>query len=184
MSPWFDLYRAQTAARSLLPESQSDIRKVLIDFADRAHSAQTIRGKFQRRERENLTEWHIAAPDSQIEVVFAGFCNVKLQLLALVDKRARQLRQFSATLSGENETTGQPWTAAVHFESNAEGPTSDHKGAGAASHAAFHCHVGPDLDALPKIRVPLPAVSPAEALRWLLSIVDPAMEPAPWPNFA
>lgn len=56
----------------------------------------------------------------------------------------------------------------------------DRKGGGACGHAAFHCHVGPTLDHEPKVRVPLPAIGPAAALDWLLSIVIPAWEPAPW----
>ena len=36
------------------------------------------------------------------------------------------------------------------------------------------------LDHESKVRVPFPAVGPADALDWLLSIVVPAWEPAPW----
>ena len=53
-------------------------------------------------------------------------------------------------------------------------------GAGGCGHATFHCHVGPDLDAKPKVRVPFPAVGPEHALDWLLATVVPGIEPMPW----
>ncbi|HEX4422555.1 MAG TPA: hypothetical protein VH165_31790 [Kofleriaceae bacterium] len=56
----------------------------------------------------------------------------------------------------------------------------ERKGGGACGHAAFHCHVGLTLEHEPKVRVPLPAVAPADALDWLLSTVVPNWEPAPW----
>ena len=59
-------------------------------------------------------------------------------------------------------------------------PGGDRQGSGACGHAAFHCHVGPTLDAEPKVRVPLPPLHPADALDWVLSQVVPGYEPAPW----
>jgi len=42
--------------------------------------------------------------------------------------------------------------------------------------------MGPNLDAEPVIRVPLPAIGPSEALEWVISqlVPTPAFEPAPW----
>lgn len=59
---------------------------------------------------------------------------------------------------------------------------SDRHALGAGGHAVLHCHVGPDLNARPKIRVPLPPISAAEALDWVLSqiITTDDFEPAPW----
>ena len=43
-------------------------------------------------------------------------------------------------------------------------------------------HVGPDRDTKPKVRVPLPAFSPVDALDWVLSQLVPTadFEPALW----
>ncbi|MCL2824561.1 MAG: hypothetical protein FWD57_11265, partial [Polyangiaceae bacterium] len=61
--------------------------------------------------------------------------------------------------------------------------TGDRQGSGACGHAAFHCHIGPDLDAKPKLRIPLPAIGPADALDWVLSqLCGDGFEPAPWPQ--
>jgi hypothetical protein len=89
------------------------------------------------------------------------------------------VHQFTAMIEGTTPA-GLPWAAAVHLEDDREAAEQDRKGGGACGHAAFHCHVGPTLDHEPKVRVPLPAVGPADALDWLLSIVVPAWEPAPW----
>jgi hypothetical protein len=58
----------------------------------------------------------------------------------------------------------------------------DRQGRGAGGHAALHCHVGPDLETAPEVRVPLPAINAAEALDWVLSQIIPTdgFEPAPW----
>jgi hypothetical protein len=67
-----------------------------------------------------------------------------------------------------------------HLENDQDPIEQDRKGGGACGHAAFHCHVGLTLEHEPKVRVPLPAVAPADALDWLLSTVVPNWEPAPW----
>jgi hypothetical protein len=102
-------------------------------------------------------------------------------VLALISRKADHVHQFTAMIEGTTRI-GLPWAAAVHLEDDRAPAGQDRKGDGACGHAAFHCHVGPTLDHEPKVRVPLPAVGPAGALDWLLSIVVPAWEPAPWAN--
>ena len=65
-----------------------------------------------------------------------------------------------------------PDPIAMHLEDDSEDD--------ACSHAALHAHVGPTLDATPKVRVPLPQVGPLAAFDWLLSMGVPGWEPAPW----
>lgn len=70
---------------------------------------------------------------------------------------------------------------AIHLPKDRESD-GDRQGSGACGHAALHCHVGPTLDADPKVRVPLPPLPPADALDWILSQVVPGWEPTPWPE--
>jgi hypothetical protein len=101
-----------------------------------------------------------------------------LGVFALV-RKGDAIRQFDVRATGEREN-GTPWVVAVHLSN--DGAQKGQHGFGACGHAVLHCHVGPDMDAVPKVRVPLPALGPAEALDWVLSqlIPTPRFEPAPW----
>ena len=103
----------------------------------------------------------------------------RLTVLAPVSRSAKHLHQFTAAIEGIT-LQDQPWVVAVHMDEDYASPHEDRKGAGACSHAAFHYHVGRTLDEEPEVRVPLPAISPAAALDWLLALVVPDWEPAPW----
>lgn len=180
MTPWFALHDGHTGARALAADAQGAVRKVLGAFADGGHIAQTIRGRFTRKSHGTLCVWSIVSPSDDGEpVTIRGLEEARLHVAALVDERRRHLHQFTAMLTGTT-ASGQPWVVAVHFDDDRKPPLYDRRGAGAASHAAFHCHVGPDLEAHPKVRVPLPALTPADAVAWLLALVEAEMEPAPW----
>jgi hypothetical protein len=108
-----------------------------------------------------------------------GVQDARLTLLALISRRTERVHHFTAMIEGVTSKRLM-WVAAVHLEDDHEPPNNDRKGEGACGHAAFHCHVGPTMDDDPKVRVPFPAVGPVAALDWLLSIVIPGWEPAPW----
>lgn len=180
---WAELYRQHQEARKLPPAALSDVRKELIRFAEQGRITATISSRFTNRSNRGLTEWYIAGTSGREAVTVPGFGGADLAIDALTDKRQRHLHQFSAMLQGVTED-GQPWTVAVHVEDDRREPDHDRKGAGAATHAVYHCHVGPNLDAKPKVRVPLPAMTPAQAVAWLLALVDARMEPLPWEEFA
>jgi hypothetical protein len=110
--------------------------------------------------------------------------NARLSIQATIQSTSGRMNEFSAAISGKT-AAGVDWTVAIHLENELrrpaeEGWSGDWRGDGACSHAIFHCHVGPDLDAKPKVRVPLPAVGPEHALDWLLATVVPGFEPMPW----
>ncbi len=185
MREWGALYQAHRAMRSGSTDLATSLRRLLVELADRGHCARTIQGRFTRRERGGLRELYIQPLDSTAQseplVELPLLDDARLTVLALVSRRADHVHQFTAMIEGMARD-GRRWAAAVHLEDDHTAGEQDRKGGGACSHAAFHCHVGPTLDDEPKVRVPLPAVGPAGALDWLLSIVIPGWEPAPWPE--
>lgn len=185
MMVWGALYEQHCGMRSASADLVTSIRQRLLALAERGHCARTIQGRFTRRDRGGLREWFIQQVDPHDAreplVGLSSLHDARLTVLALLSRRADHVHQFTATLEGTT-LAGLSWAAAIHLEDDREPDTQDRKGGGACSHAAFHCHVGPTLDHEPKVRVPFPAVGPAGALDWLLSMVIPAWDPAPWPN--
>lgn len=183
MTVWGDLYEQHRGLRPVSTELATSIRQRLLALAERKHCAKTIQGRFTRRERGGLRELYIQPADSrdERELLFGlpSLQDAHLTVLALLSRKVDHLHQFTAMIEGTTPT-GLPWAAAVHLEDDRAADEQDRKGGGACGHAAFHCHVGPTLDHEPTVRVPLPAVGPADALDWLFSIVIPTWEPAPW----
>lgn len=96
-------------------------------------------------------------------------------LTVMVAFRPRSERLDRATVMVEGETAaGAPIAIAVHLD-------PEPRSGGACGHALAHCHVGPTLESVPKIRVPFPLPGPVHALDWALSQLVPDWEPAPWP---
>ena len=185
MRGWCALYQGHRDMRSVSTDLATSLRRQLIALAERGHCARTIQGRFTRRERVGLRELYIQPLDHTDQreplVGLRSLEDARLTVLALVGRRADRVHQFTAMIEGM-APGGRKWAAAVHLEDDRTADEQDRKGSGACSHAAFHCHVGPTLDDEPKVRVPLPPVGPAGALDWLLSIVVPGWEPAPWPE--
>lgn len=190
MKPWVDLYRAQTAVRSISKSTYGELRKRLIALSAKGYCAASVQGRFTYQSRENLFEFSIrdgcgqAAPISLQQL--ADLSSAELSVMGLLDPRRNHLHQFTVMVEGKR-ADGSAWALAVHFEDDRitdNNKDADRKGTGAGSHAAFHCHVGPGLDVAPKVRVPLPALGPVEALEWVLSQLVPkaTFEPAPWPE--
>lgn len=184
MMMWSALYQEHRGMRSVSTDLGTSLRRLLLALAKRGHCAATIQGRFTRRDRGGLLEWFIQQPseaNDAREPLFAlpSLEDARLTVLALVSRKADHVHQFTAMIEGTTHI-GLPWAAAVHLEDDQPRAQEDRKGDGACGHAAFHCHVGPTLDHEPKVRVPFPAVGPAGALDWLLSIVVPSWEPAPW----
>ncbi len=179
---WVSLYKCHRKLRDEVGDSlESDLRSRLIELAKRGHCLRNIQGRFTSRRCGPLEELYIrpiggAPQGSEALTGLAGFATAQLTLLALCNPRTNHLHQFTAMLSGL-ATDGTARAIAVHLEDDSE---DDMKGDGACSHAPLHCHVGPTLDALPKVRVPLPPISPLAAFDWLLSMGVPGWETAPW----
>jgi hypothetical protein len=183
MKMWGELYDEHSAIRSVSTDLATSVRRRLLALADLGHCARTIQGRFTRRDRGALRELYIQPLDGRDEReplrALPSLEGARLTVLALVSRRADHVHQFSAMIEGTTPL-GLSWAGAVHLEDDRDPVEQDRRGSGACGHAAFHCHVGPTLDAEPKVRVPLPPIGPADAFDWLLAIVVPGWEPAPW----
>lgn len=188
MNPWIDLYRIQQGARTVGDDVSAAIRSRLIKLADGGHCADTIRGRFTYRATAGKArEWYIRTEgDVGTEsVTLPDLREATLSVQLTTDTKGKHIHEFSAAVSGLTRADAR-WTVAIHLEDDRgvsnKKPHPEQKGDGACSHAVMHCHVGPDLDAFPKVRLPMPAMGPADALDWLLATVVPGFEPMPWPD--
>lgn len=186
MKTWIDLYRSHRAARKLgSGKWEKEFRSRLIKLADAGYCDRNVQGRFtykQNPQNSRLVEWSIRSEPLPL-INIPHLARAKLSLMALTD-RSRHLHMFTAMVEGER-SDGSKWTLAVHLPDDHEtdkNPKGDRQGRGAAGHAALHCHVGPGLETTPEVRVPIPAISAADALDWVLSQIIPTQqfEPAPW----
>lgn len=175
---WPQLYAAHGDMRSVEHELIGDLRQRLVQLAERRHVDRTIQGRFTQVGAMD----YLITPNGRAEPLanLPTLTDAELVLMAKVDRRRAHLHQFTAMIQGTTLDHQLPWAAAVHLQSDLDPNKGDRHGTGACGHAAFHCHVGPALDHEPKVRVPLPAVGPAAALDWLLTMIIPDWEPAPW----
>lgn len=185
MNDWLKLHGEHRALRATGGSSLNDIRRVLQLLAKRKHVDSTLTARFTNK-RNNETgrrEWYIAPPRGATEEEKAEWseplrnleptvAEARLTILALTDESDVKLGKLTVMLSGMG-ATGAPFVVAAHLD-------DCHMGLGACGHALFHCHVGPSLSVTPEVRVPLPALHPAAALDWVLSVVLPHWEPVPW----
>jgi len=184
---WIDLYRAQGDARRLTSKAwSSELRERLIALSKEGYCDSSVVGRFTYEQAGDLVKWSIRDSGAVAPVPLrqiSDLASAELSLMALADRR-NHLHQFTVMVEGKR-ADGSAWALAVHFEDDRvtdKNKDADRKGTGAGGHAAFHCHVGPGLDVAPKVRVPLPALGPVEALEWVLSQLVPTaqFEPAPW----
>lgn len=183
MRSWVELYEAHRSTRSLRKGWDGEVRKRLMKLADAGHCTPNVRGLFTyiKRKPDQLENWSIQGAPLELKNL-DGLTRAGLDVLALVCRE--HLHQFTVAIDA-TRSDGTPWTIAAHLSLDRDRARSldgDRQGLGACSHAALHCHVGPGLDVEPKVRVPLPALSPVDILDWVLSQVVPtaAFEPAPW----
>jgi len=185
MNDWLKLHARHRELRATGGSSLKDIRRVLQLLAKRKHVDQGLIARFtyKRNDETGRREWYIAPPRGAKEEEKAEWseplrnlapavATARLTLLALTDESDVKLGQLTVMLQGVS-TAGAPFVVAAHLDDR-------HMGLGACGHALFHCHVGPSLSVTPEVRVPLPALHPAEALEWVLSVVLPDWEPVPW----
>lgn len=186
MKPWIDLYRAHREKRSLNSGKwDHEFRMRLIKLAEAGYCEQDIQGRFtygHNPQKGGLVEWSIHPEPLSLNGV-PHLASAKLSLMALTDRKGH-LHMFTVMVEGARKD-GSKWTLAVHLPDDREtdkNPQGDRQGLGASGHAALHCHVGPDLKTEPELRLPLPAVSAADAFDWMLSQIIPTkqFEPAPW----
>lgn len=188
MKAWIDLYDSHRKVRAVAPSWTTEVRKKLSALADAGHCDNSIRGRFSNQHLGDLVEWSIRKNGVQVAEPLTGLADLEtaeISVLGLVHKRGH-LHAFTVSVEGKRKD-GTTWALAVDLPDDrvtTKNPDGDRQGLGACSHAAFHCHVGPDRKTAPEVRVPLPALGPVEALEWVLSQLVPTakFEPAPWPE--
>ncbi len=183
MKVWTDLYRAQGAARKAGQGTwDRQIRQRLTKLAQAGFCDLSVQSRFSYRlnpKAPDLSNWSIS-PAAETLHRIPDLAEARLEVQALTDRKGQHLHMFTVAVEGKR-TDGSPWTLAVHLHEDL-GRDGDRAGRGACGHAALHCHVGPDLDTAPAIRIPMPAIDAVDAFDWVLSQIIPTeeVEPAPW----
>ena len=185
MNDWIELHGQHRVLRATGGSSLRDIRRVLQVLIQRKHAVPTLNGRFTNKKNRETSRrnWYIAAPHDAKEEekkewseplrnLAPNIVEARLTILALTDESDAKLGELTVMLSGRSAADG-PFIVAVHL-------ADQHEGLGACSHPLLHCHVGPSFSAMPKVRVPLPALRPAATLEWALSVVLLNWEPVPW----
>lgn len=179
MNDWMELHDQHKALRARGGEI-AEIRRVLTTLSERKHIARTIQGRFTYERAGNRRDWAIRPPKDPTQErgsepllgLKQGIRTANLTLLARTDLSNTTLEKLTVMVAGQS-ARGTAFVIAAHLDEK-------HWGDGACSHPLFHCHVGPSLDDVPEVRVPLPALGPVAVLQWALSTVLPGWEPAPW----
>lgn len=188
MKAWVHLYVSHRKGRASVrwEACAEDIRKLLIQVADAGHCDGSIRGRFTGRHDGNVVVWSIRRNGERAAEPLMGLPDLevaKIYVACIADGRGR-LHAFTVSVEGMRKD-GSSWSLAVDLPDDRGGVDSadgDRQGRGACGHAALHCHVGPDRETSPQVRVPLPSLTPSEVLQWVFSQIIPtlAFEPAPW----
>ena len=183
MKVWQQLYERHTNMRETDGRTfGNEVRKRLTRLASDNYCNRSVSPQFRHKNLGVLQDWSFTKGPIDL-LNLDNLSDVTLTILASIERRSYHFQRFTAVLEGKNGSVS-PWIAAVHLDNNGAGQGTDKGGSGACGHPVFHCHVGPDLDTHPKLRVPLPAIGPIGTLDWLLTQVIPEWEPAPWSEFS
>ncbi|MBA2322408.1 MAG: hypothetical protein H0V89_14785 [Deltaproteobacteria bacterium] len=169
MTVWQEIANKQDASRKVSAKSLATaLRKRLTDLG--THVDPTIQGRLTIRQERARTIIEIQGGNSEPLSDLEHVRSATLAVHAAIEEDT--LREFTLRLDWvrPDETAG---VIAIHLD-------PEPRGTGACGHPLLHCHVGPDLDTPPKVRVPFPPVSMPDALDWLLSQILPGREPEPW----
>lgn len=187
MRAWIELYRSHRQGRTCVAKNWArDIRRLLTQLAEAGHCDRSICGRFTEVRTGNLDEWAIRGNGRKMVeplIDLPDLETAEISVMGTMDPRGH-LHAFTVSVEGRRKD-GSGWSLAVDLPDDretAKSPEGDRQGRGACGHAALHCHVGPDRETAPQVRVPLPSLAPSELLEWVLSQIIPthAFEPAPW----
>jgi hypothetical protein len=198
MKEWLGLYRQHGELRIDGRSAVSEIRQVLKRFGESRGSifAPHIASRLQQLNNKRNGNQEFRFADEHGEPLLlknhpdwheTGHRRIHLDEVCLhvyvVVNRRDNIQEVNLMVKGKRRDAEGTLAIAVHLPDDqiTDKTDGDRQGIGACGHAAFHCHIGPTLDAQPKLRVPLPPLRPARALEWMLSQVVPAYEAAPWP---
>lgn len=193
MRAWVDLYQQHNRLRSHGGEAVTQIRNVLKSLGEQRPSV--FRDQVQARlQPQKNTKNNFRTFQLREAVVLQKLSDhdrgevhlqeAHLHVLLMLDTGMSHLHGLTVMIDGKRRDSSL-WTVAVHLTDDSDtekNPSGDRQGKGACGHAVLHCHVGSTLDMHPKVRVPLPPLTPGEVVEWVMSQVVPtvAFEPAPW----
>ncbi|MCK6513816.1 hypothetical protein L6R46_01995 [Myxococcota bacterium] len=179
---WRELVDQHDAARERgYPKVEMELRKRVAWLAERGHCSRVYQGRLSDKtkdKRSRRTQVMIKGEQSPIgdPIPLLNLPNVehpKLWIYALLDDHDKRLLKFTVRLDARWAADKVPFTISVELDDRT-------MGSGACGHPILHCHMGVDHDRRPQFRLPLPALTPWEALDWLITQLDEAHEPAPW----
>lgn len=179
---WRELVNQHDAARERgYPKVEMELRKRVAWLAERGHCSRVYQGRLSDKtkdKRSRRTQVMIKGEQSPIgdPIPLLNLPNVehpKLWIYALLDDSDKRLLKFTVRLDAQWSADKVPFTISVELDDRT-------MGSGACGHPILHCHMGVDHDRRPQFRLPLPALTPWEALDWLITQLDEAHEPAPW----
>lgn len=179
MNRWVELHEQHKALRATGGRTLNGLRVLFASLVNLGHLDASISSRFTNAADRRMRSWRIAPRSGKpekwaepLQRLAPGITAAELTVLASTDPDVVELREFTAMVSGRRHDAS-PFKIAAHLD-------DEHLGDGACGHALFHCHVGPSLDELPKVRVPLPALTAVEVVEWILTPVLAGWEPQPW----
>lgn len=98
--------------------------------------------------------------------------DARLAFRIALQRDKKRIEQYTFGVVGTERSSGRAWQARIDLD-------AEQKGGGPCCHAMLHAHVGAELadKGGQEARVPLPWLDPDEALCWLLTTLDPRLEP-------
>jgi hypothetical protein len=171
---WQELHQAHEAARALPgPKSLgNEVRRKLHLLAQKGLCSASAPSWVTERTWGDRRFFELRGSQSIELGSVEPLIEAKLSLSALTSRRGERIEKFTIKLEAISRPA-RPFVVSVELTEKADGQ-------GACGHALLHCHIGPDHEVKPQIRVPLPALKPWDALDWVLSQIIPEWEPAPW----
>lgn len=179
--PWRDLRESQDQGRRLANISVLSVLQVRIkNLVKKKHCGSHWLGKISFKKNPDRGRAIIEVRGEEGKktrgIPLEGLpelAEASLNIKVLMNSQMTTLEKYSIRLEGRSENPARSLLILVELD---EQPA----GSGACGHALLHCHVGPDHDSKPEIRVPLPSMMPWDALDWVLSQIIPGWEPSPW----
>jgi hypothetical protein len=180
---WIELYQRHQENRQV-GRARVDIefRQRIKELVRRKHCEYRFLGKveYKRNPSSGIQEVWVKGQGSAMgEPIplssLPDLTDAYLSLAAALDYKKTVVQRFTISLQGKAAGDGRPLLISAEIDASP-------LGSGACGHALIHCHVGPDHTSKPEVRVPMPAITPWDAMDWVLSQVVPDWEPAPWPD--
>lgn len=183
---WRELATQHEALRERgYPEVAKELRRRVGQLAVQGHCSPVFQGKLSDKtddKRSKKVEVMIKGAESPIGdpiplLNLPSLTHPKLWIYALLDDRNKRLLKYTVRLDAKWASDELPFTISVELDDR-------HMGSGACGHPLLHCHMGVDHERRPQFRLPLPALTPWEALDWLITQLHEAHEPAAWTRLA